>query len=147
MKWISKKLSNIYRFFGDILICCLAVSFIAMVIFPILNAEFTPPCQGLVLPQIPYSGSYTPPTPTPWYQNIHFGELFGEIITVVLVVGFLASLIYLIAGFVRHFFVPSKKKNRTSAKTLILRGIIGIAIIFLLFFAFSIELGFFGLCL
>lgn len=139
MKWISQKINKIYHFFGIIPTFCFVVIFIVMGII-VIDVYIHPCRQGLQLQSL-----LVAPPPAPWYQDI--SRSMGELGTGVLLIAFFVSLIYIILGFIKRFIFHSKKNEGASINTLLLRGATGMILTVFFFFALSLELSFFGLCL
>lgn len=140
MELLRERLKKIYLFFGRLLTSCF-VAILVMIGLIYGYAQIPAHCPGLVLPQMPGD------PPIPWYQTIDILEILGYIFAAAFLVGFCASLIYLILGIVKFFITRSKKKKNPSIKLLLLRGIIGMILFVLLYFAISSELALVPMCL
>jgi hypothetical protein len=122
----------LYSFFGPVLSILLGVSFILGL----------PPILSIPLSFTPFSIEW----PSLYPNTFPIFWLLSEAYTFILLASLLTSLFYFVMGIVLsviNLFVKTKKR-KIPFNIWIIKGLIGIIIVFILFFFFSLYIAIFG---
>lgn len=80
-------------------------------------------------------------------ENTHFSNVMSKTIQLVILINFFTSILFIIIGGILYLLNKTNKTKNAYGKKFLLRGVIGLILTFIIYFAISVIAGMIGICL